>query len=289
MLYTIHRYPKDKSYHHTFFEVISFIQQQNEKLQFLSFHWSRFEWMIARDNMDLETLEDIIIFRDQASRIVGMLIVEDRPGEWFMIYHQDKQLKVMMVHYIVDILKGDIICPIDEDITNICISLGYQQDDWKDPISIFDHSYLNLSIPENYHITSLEEDYRLDQIHHVLWLGFNHGDDIVYDENNLEDRRHMTSSPHFNKRYTFVAQHDTTYVSYAGIWYIKGDKTALIEPVATIPNHRRKGLAEACIMHAIHEAVKDGASNIFVGSDMKFYQDIGFKQFDYMVKFHKKI
>ena len=284
MSYTIHHYPCDKTYHDIFFEVVHFIKEKNEKHEYLAFHWSRFEWMFARDTIDPKTLNDIIIFRNKDLKIAGMLIFEDKPELWFMIYDADDVLKAMMVEYAIHHLKGDIMCPPDPKVIAMYQRYGYTLTEEKDPIAIFNHAYFALNKPEGYEIKSLEEDYRLDQIHHVLWKGFNHGDDVDYSKKNLEDRKHMTSSPHFKKRYTYVAIFENVYVSYAALWYIKGDKTALIEPVATIPNHRQKGLAKAVIMHAILEAVKDGAKDIFVGSDMKFYKDIGFKPYDYMVK-----
>jgi predicted N-acetyltransferase YhbS len=156
------------------------------------------------------------------------------------------------------------------------------------PISWFSPKEIDLPKPQGYQIKSIEQDYRLEEVHHALWLGFNHGPDITYTQQELDDRKSMTSSPHFKKKYTFAAHHDNHYVAYAGIWFIEGSKTALIEPVATVPDHRRKGLAQACIYHAINEAKKDGAEAIFVGSNTKFYQDIGFKLYDASYRYTKK-
>ena len=40
--------------------------------------------------------------------------------------------------------------------------------------------------------------------------------------------------------------------AFCGMWHLPGTIYAIVEPVATAPDHRRKGLARA----AIHEAVR---------------------------------
>ncbi|HCZ24165.1 MAG TPA: hypothetical protein DHV05_04840 [Acholeplasmataceae bacterium] len=288
MTYTISCYPKNHAYHETFFEVIRFIKKHNDHYRFLTIHWSRFEWMFARDCMKDETLDQIIIFRNEDNEISGILTFEDDPGTWFAIYDQNPELKALMVDYFDTHFEGDLIIPHDPFITTLLEQKGYEKMDWMDPISWFSIKDFELPKPGGYQIRSLEEDYRLEEIHHALWLGFNHGPEITYTKQELEDRKSMTSSPHFKKKYTFAAHHDTHYVAYAGIWFIEGSKTALIEPVATVPDHRRKGLAQACIYHAFNEVKKDGAEAIFVGSNTKFYQDIGFKLYDASYRYTKK-
>lgn len=184
--------------------------------------------------------------------------------------------------------NDDVIVSKDPEMIELLTQSNYEKLDWIDPIAKFNLSSFQIPETIGYHIKSLEEDYRLEEIHYALWKGFGHGDDISYDAKNLMDRKHMTSSPNFKKSYTYVAHKDHHYVSYAGIWYLKGFKTALIEPVATIPEERRKGLSKACIYRAIQEAVKDGAKDIFVGSTQKFYYDIGFIPYDEAYRFHKK-
>jgi GNAT superfamily N-acetyltransferase len=278
MKYVMESYPQDKNYHHLFNEVVSFLDRLNDDHLFLHFHWGRWEWMFARDNIKTEDLKMIKLFRDQQGKLRGILTFEDQPGEWFAIYDNDIELKKMIMNEFISQHEGDLIIPQDKDMESMLIESGYHKMDWIDPIAKLSHPITKPSC-EGYTITSLEHDYRPDQIHYALWRGFNHGDDVVYSEQNINDRIHMTSSPHFKKRYTWVAIKDDHYVAYAGLWYLNGSKTALIEPVATVPDHRKKGLAGSCIFHAIEEAKKDGAQDIFVGSTQKFYYDLGFQPY----------
>lgn len=289
MTYHITQYPKSHAYHETFFEVVSYIKKKNDDFRFLTFHWSRFEWMFARDCVKDEDADQIMIFRDQEHNICGILTFEDRPGVWYAIYDEEPTLKAYMINYFIEHMKGELVIPHDLMIHTMLMDKGYEKKEgWFDPISYFAKDDIHVPTYEGYTFKSLEEDYRLDQVHHALWLGFDHGPEITYTEQELKDRQSMTSSPHFKKRYTYAAHHGNHYVAYAGIWFIEGSKTALIEPVATVPAHRRKGLAQVCIYHAILAAKKDGAKHIFVGSHTKFYQDIGFKLYDGSYCYQKK-
>jgi GNAT superfamily N-acetyltransferase len=280
-------YPKTKAYGKTFEDVRQFLLKHNEMLKNIHFHWSRWEWMFARDSFKTEDLSLITLFMKD-NQIKGLLSIEDEPGVYFLVYDDNQELKDFIINYMVENnIQDDIIIPNDEDMKQRLLSLNYEQTDWIDPVTRLNDGPIELPETPGYDIVSLEEDYRLDQIHHALWRGFDHGDDVDYSKQNLEDRRHMTSSPNFKKYYTYVAVHNNQYVSYAGIWYEKGTKTALIEPVATVPEHRKKHLARACIYHAIQRAKNDGATDIFVGSNRSVYLNMGFQPFDNAIRFKK--
>ncbi len=288
MNYQIESYPQDKSYHEVFHEVVQFVNLLNEKHEFLYYHWSRWEWMFALDNFSADVLSQIKLFRNEKHEICGMLAFEEVPGVWFAIYDEDFKLKQMMANELINHLKGDVIIPKDQDWVKILEEHGFEKMDWIDPAARFAKPVENIPTCEGYTFKSLEEDYNLDEIHHALWKGFNHGDHVMYNDQIRQERLHMTSSPHFKKRYVWVAIKDGHYVSYAGIWYMKGNKIASIEPVATVPEHRRKGLAGACILHAMNEAKKDGAEEFYVGSTQKFYYDLGFEPYQEGYRYTKK-
>ena len=260
--------------------MVAFLKRHNEDHRFIHFHWSRWEWMFARDSFNEEDLKAISLFiKDE--EIKGALIFEDDPNDaYFAVYDEDKQLKIKMIKYfIIHYQDKDIIIPEDDEMILLLNEMDYEKTDWIDPVTRFSFSSFDMPETRGYKIVSLTEDYRLDQVHHALYLGFNHGDDITYSKKDLEERKQQTSSPHFSKHYTFVAVSHDKYVFYVGIWYMKGIKTALIEPVATVPQHRKKYLAKACIYAAIKAVKNDRAKDIFVGSNMDVYLNMGFKDF----------
>ena len=130
---------------------------------------------------------------------------------------------------------------------------------------------------DDYQILSFEEDYDVRKHHQCLWDGFNHEGMPSFDEESLSLRKRQIESPHFKKKYAYVATYNGQYVAFASIWYEKNTKIALIEPVATSPNHRRKGLAKALISKCVEAVKNDGATYIYVGSDQTFYLSIGFE------------
>ncbi len=67
--------------------------------------------------------------------------------------------------------------------------------------------------------------------------------------------------------------------SYAGVYL--DDGVAQIEDVATLPTHRRQGLARAVMLHAMAEARRAGAGLVFLMADeadwpQEFYGRLGF-------------
>ena len=288
-MYQIIHYPKDKSYGTYFKKLVEFLNRHNEHHEFIHFHWSRWEWMFARDSSKEEDLEHISLFIKD-DEIKGAFIFEDDPNDvYFAVYDDEKQLKVEMITYFkMRNPNKDVIVPNDEEIISLLEKIDYEKTDWIDPVTRF--SLNDFEVPETpgYNIVSLAEDYRLDQIHHALYRGFNHGDDITYTEKDLLGRKYETSSPHFSKAYTYAAVYENKFVSYAGVWYMPGTKTVLVEPVATTPEHRRNYLARACIYACIKAVMKDGAKDVFVGSNRDVYLNMGFKPFSHATRYKKK-
>lgn len=67
------------------------------------------------------------------------------------------------------------------------------------------------------------------------------------------------------------------YCAHCGIWYTHGE-TAYIEPVVTIPQYRKIGLAKAVVYEALARVKDLGAKRAIVLSDQEFYYKIGFEK-----------
>ena len=61
-----------------------------------------------------------------------------------------------------------------------------------------------------------------------------------------------------------------------------------MEPVATVPEHRRKGLAAACLMEGIRRAGKKGAKRAIVLSSDSFYRNLGFDDSSMYLSWERK-
>lgn len=145
-----------------------------------------------------------------------------------------------------------------------------------EPVTIFsyDKDFIELELPEGYSIFSLEEENDIQKIHSCLWKGFNHGPEP---DDNYDGELLMQSGPNFRKDLsTVIKAPDEEYACYAGMWFDKQNKYAYLEPLATVPEHRRKGLATIALTEAMKKTKKLGAKYCF-GGVPEFYQSIGFE------------
>ena len=67
---------------------------------------------------------------------------------------------------------------------------------------------------------------------------------------------------------------DGEYTAHCGVWY-NGGNTAYIEPVATVPEHRGRGIGRAVVYEAVNRAKEQGAKRAIVLSDQDFYKHLG--------------
>lgn len=81
--------------------------------------------------------------------------------------------------------------------------------------------------------------------------------------------------PHENDALKTFAIANREYCAHCGLCYTAGD-TAYVEPVATVPEHRKRGLAKAVVYEACSRAHALGAKRAIVLSDQAFYSRIGF-------------
>ena len=76
-----------------------------------------------------------------------------------------------------------------------------------------------------------------------------------------------------------VVAPDGNFVSYCGMWYDIRSDFAVIEPIATDPDHRRMGLGKAAVLEGIRRVGEIGARKVLVGSSQQFYYSIGMRPF----------
>jgi len=132
-----------------------------------------------------------------------------------------------------------------------------------------------IELPDGFQLWSLAEKNDLKRIDRVLWRGFNHPGEPPADS--LEGRRRMQSGPHYLKEVNIVAEAPSgEFVAFGGLWLDPLHRFAYVEPVATDPDYRRMGLGTAVVMESVRRAAEIGATEVYVGSTMPFYQSMGF-------------
>ncbi len=116
--------------------------------------------------------------------------------------------------------------------------------------------------------------YNLDR---CLWYGFGHGEEGEPDRD-LSFRFHTMASPNFRDDLdVIVIAPNGEYVVYAGMWLIAEKGLAYLEPLCTLPEYRRLGLAKAALGELQRRTSNLGATHMTGGSN-PFYFKIGYEE-----------
>lgn len=130
--------------------------------------------------------------------------------------------------------------------------------------------------PPGYSLQSLADDNDLVKVDRVLWRGFDH--EGPPPPEGREERRFMQSAPNFRADLTIVTVDPAGgYAAFCGMWVVAENRIAYVEPVATDPDHRRRGAGRAAVLEATRRAGEAGAEVAWVGSNQAFYVALGFE------------
>jgi predicted N-acetyltransferase YhbS len=266
--------------------LIRHYQEDNQDGNWFQPTW---EYMDSLSFPDKTALDKIRIWED-ADEIVAVVHFESRLGEVFFQLHPDHHnLKREMLDYAEMYLLGSIsddrlviqayVNDFDDTLRNLVMKRGYTlKMDWSRPVSQFviPDRFLPIHVPDGFVLKSLAEDNNLIKLDRVLHRGFNHEGEP--DGSGIEGRKIAQSTPNYDKNLKIVVQApDGYFVSFCGMWYEPVNKIAYVEPVATDPEYRRKGLGRAAVWEGIRRCGLMGAKVAYVGSDLEFYKAIGFK------------
>ena len=154
----------------------------------------------------------------------------------------------------------------------------------------FKKAELNYELPDGFHfIAPLKID--MLKLAKCTWGGFNeeeHGPFENWDRPNPE----MSWDPH--KSYTgivsstiappphstyeynvIIADEREDYVCFSGMWWIRQNRLAYMEPLCTVPKYRKKGLAAAALTQH-YRRLKVLGAEYMTGGGNDFYRKIGY-------------
>ncbi len=122
--------------------------------------------------------------------------------------------------------------------------------------------------PHGYTVRSLGDGLELLERCYASGLGF-HNDDIHTARENRDDPtwyRNIQNAPLYRRDLDIVAvTTDGEIASFCTIWFDDVTRTAIFEPVATVPRHQRHGLGKAVMLEGLHRLQRIGAKMAFVG------------------------
>ncbi len=194
--------------------------------------------------------------------------------ESFFVRCKYEKLLINMLDYIIKNKEKSITIKVNSKDFSLCKILKEKSfvREYKDEsvLQINLKRDFNYEIPNEYSISP--PDFKSDNWKYqlVIHKGFNHEGVPPKKEKWFFD-----PTPNFNNSLKVFVLYGEDYCAHCGVWYTQGE-TAYIEPVVTIPQHRKRGLAKAVVYEAINRAKELGAKRAIVLSEQEFYFRIGF-------------
>lgn len=276
MEYRIERYKNCQRFNEQYESIYQFLLEA-EKLEYNEhFHWGRFEWMHTHSYLDEDKLTSIAMFKDENGTIVGLTTYDTGYDDRVYLIHtsSDKMLLEYMVDTVLEAEGDGAVIKANSNDTVLCQILqekGFEKKHRCACILSLDLTNpLDYSMPDAYSMSPQGCVADPWQYQLVIHKGFgNEGIPERWDDEFLK------RIPHVNEDLKTFAIANNEYCAHCGLWYSTGN-TAYVEPVATVPEHRKQGLAKAVVYEACTRANAFGAKRAIVISDQEFYFRIGF-------------
>lgn len=261
------------------------------ELGYAEFTFARWDWMTTHTYLNKDAVSRIGLWEEQG-RVVGVATFDGDLGCAYclalpgyetlkrdMLQHCEKHLTVDGV---TEIIIGDSDCHFQQ----IAAELGYTATPSREADAIFylDQTDTAYTLPEGYTLTTMAERYDLYQYGQVLWKGFNHEADgeglfqMTAEKERAFEAEMIRPNVDLSLKVAVVSP-EGDFVSYCGMWYDPAVGYGVIEPVATDPDHRRKGLGKAAVLEGIRRVGALGAKTALVGSSQQFYYSIGMRPY----------
>lgn len=142
-------------------------------------------------------------------------------------------------------------------------------------------------LPEGYSIHSFADETNLKSRIVCITRGFNpksRATEASLDAEDLGLYSSLQSAPLYRRDLDIYTKYkDGTIASSALLWYDPVSNVGMFEPVATHPEHQRKGLGRAALLEGLRRLKALGAEKAYVGARgyrSDFYASAGFVEYD---------
>ncbi len=256
------------------------------RLDNANYHFGRWDWMITHNYLDAGALPKIGLWSEDGE-VVAAATYDCEPGKAFLLTLPGyENLREEMLAYAEKALQKDgtfavLIPDGDAPFQALAARKGYMATDDQEHEAIFDLTTgaFNYALPDGFRITSMRETYDLYRYGQVLWKGFDHerneGPFVMKDTYAGAFERPNVD---LDLKIAVVAS-GGDFVSFCGMWHDPHSQSALVEPVATDPAYRNRGLGRAAVLEGLRRCARRGARRAFVGSSQAFYYAIGFRPY----------
>lgn len=278
------RYTSTPGFTDDFFRVRDFLRRINKpSVVTPGFLWARWEWAFCLPYQDRAALDRIGLWEADGT-VVALATFELETGEAYLVVDPaHRELLPAMVEHALEHLRRDgtvrvLVTDGDRELQRLVLARGLRATDGRDPNSVLELTGLAPpALPAGYTLAGLDEADDVRRFDRLLHRGFDHPGEPPATTEDLRWRRRSMSSPGMVPRLnTVVLAPDGSYASYCGVWHAPGTAYALVEPVCTDPDHRRRGLAAAAVTEALRRCAARGATEGYVGAVLPLYRALGF-------------
>lgn len=240
------------------------------------------EYALSADWADQTFTHRDAIWEDEG-RIVAFCFYENKPGGAYcnldpaygsladeMIDHAENQLRGEDGKLTLHLFQGqDALIRAAEGRS---FRMKYTYND-----KLFDlRKPLEYALPEGYRFVP-PADIDVGKVLLCCWKGFDHESEGPWD-GRIDPGLRTSFAPNATPEYYVIVEHIASgeYVCYAGMWWTPENKLAYMEPLCTVPKHRRKGLAAAALSEMARRMRPLGAEWM-TGGNNAFYTRIGYE------------
>lgn len=247
------------------------------------FGWSRWEWAFAQPGLDRAALHRVGVW-EREGRVVAVATFEDVPGDAYLAVDPGcAGLLPEVLDHALAALRGPhgvrvLVDDADVELQRLARSRGLVATQHGDEATVLElDGGLAYPLPAGYRVQGLDQGVDLGRLERLMHRGFGQDGEPAATPEALAWRERAVSSPSQDPSLSvLVVADDGTYAAYCGTWWHEGDHAAVVEPVCTDPDHRRRGLGRAAVLEAVRRCAARGAPRAQVGSHQQFYYALGF-------------
>lgn len=250
--------------------------------------FGRWDWMVTHPNLMPEALPRIGLWKE-GEELVAVALFDCRPGRAYLLELPGyADIRAEMLEYAQRELRGEdggfrlMVREGDVALETIAANAGYIATPDREPEAVFDigATSMEYALPEGFRITDMEETFDLGKYGEALWYGFGHGEDGPFEPTEEDSKIGTSSMLRINvdlRLKVAVLAPNGRFAAYCGMWYDPRSEFAVVEPVVTQPQFRKRGLGRAAVLEGIRRCGELGAKRAYVGSSQQFYYSIGFR------------
>ena len=246
-----------------------------------SWHVARLDywrWHVAANCQDRDSIDGVVFIWETADGQIAAVLNPEGDGDALLQVHpglrtpelEDEMLAVAEEHLAAD-RDGERVLAVwgdPEDALRLAVleRRGYSRGKWAPREWRRDlHSPIaDATIPEGYTVRSLGDVHELPARSWASWRGF-HPDEPDEDYQGWDWYLNIQRCPLYRRDLDIVAVAPGGEIaSFSTFWSDDVTRSAYIEPVATVPEHQRRGLARATITEGLRRVKRLGATRAFV-------------------------